>query len=197
MDDVGRIRYQISPVIESIHLEDETITDITTYENNLYVGTSNGQLLHFHRFDDTTEYIPITTINVGTHSVSKILCIESIQRLLVISNRIVLSYVLPELSPCRMKKMKDVTDLQKLDSLVLVLSPTKIRIINIQADTITLAKEINYQGGVACRSCKDSNFIVVANNESYDIIDLDNNRKVPLFSYKSESTVHPWIIPFD
>ena len=39
-----------------------------------------------------------------------------------------------------MKKMKDVTDLQKLDSLVLVLSPTKIRIINIQADTITLAK---------------------------------------------------------
>ena len=65
MDDVGRIRYQISPVIESIHLEDETITDITTYENNLYVGTSNGQLLHFHRFDDTTEYIPITTINVG------------------------------------------------------------------------------------------------------------------------------------
>lgn len=197
MDDVGRIRYQISPVIESIHLEDETITDITTYKNNLYVGTSNGQLLHFHRFDDTTEYIPITTINVGTHSVSKILCIESIQRLLVISNRIVLSYVLPELSPCRMKKMKDVTDLQKLDSLVLVLSPTKIRIINIQADTITLAKEINYQGGVACRSCKDSNFIVVANNESYDIIDLDNNRKVPLFSYKSESTVHPWIIPFD
>lgn len=197
MDDVGRIRYQISPVIESIHLEDETITDITTYENNLYVGTSNGQLLHFHHFDDTTEYIPITTINVGTHSVSKILCIESIQRLLVISNRIVLSYVLPELSPCRMKKMKDVTDLQKLDSLVLVLSPTKIRIINIQADTITLAKEINYQGGVACRSCKDSNFIVVANNESYDIIDLDNNRKVPLFSYKSESTVHPWIIPFD
>lgn len=197
MDDVGRIRYQISPVIESIHLEDETITDITTYENNLYVGTSNGQLLHFHRFDDTTEYIPITTINVGTHSVSKILCIESIQRLLVISNRIVLSYVLPELSPCRMKKMKDVTDLQKLDSLVLVLSPTKIRIINIQADTITLAKEINYQGGVACRSCKDSNFIVVANNESYDIIDLDNNRKIPLFSYKSESTVHPWIIPFD
>lgn len=197
MDDVGRIRYQISPVIESIHLEDETITDITTYENNLYVGTSNGQLLHFHRFDDTTEYIPITTINVGTHSVSKILCIESIQRLLVISNRIVLSYVLPELSPCRMKKMKDVTDLQKLDSLVLVLSPTKIRSINIQADTITLAKEINYQGGVACRSCKDSNFIVVANNESYDIIDLDNNRKVPLFSYKSESTVHPWIIPFD
>lgn len=197
MDDVGRIRYQISPVIESIHLEDETITDITTYENNLYVGTSNGQLLHFHRFDDTTEYIPITTINVGTHSVSKILCIESIKRLLVISNRIVLSYVLPELSPCRMKKMKDVTDLQKLDSLVLVLSPTKIRIINIQADTITLAKEINYQGGVACRSCKDSNFIVVANNESYDIIDLDNNRKVPLFSYKSESTVHPWIIPFD
>ena len=104
MDDVGRIRYQISPVIESIHLEDETITDITTYENNLYVGTSNGQLLHFHRFDDTTEYIPITTINVGTHSVSKILCIESIQRLLVISNRIVLSYVLPELSPCRMKR---------------------------------------------------------------------------------------------
>lgn len=191
------IHYQISPVVENIHLDNETITDITTYQNNLYVGTTNGHLLHFHRFDDTQEYIPLSTIDVGTQSISKILCIESIQRLLVISNRIVQSYILPELSPCRMKKMKDVTDLYLLDNQVLVLSPTKIRIISIHADTITLLKEISYQGGVACRSCKDSNFVVVANHESYDIIDLDNNRKVPLFNYISESKVHPWIIPFN
>lgn len=196
--DIKEIGYRISPVLKDLPLKnDESITAIETYENNIYIGTSHGNLLHFHRFEDTTEYIYITSLEVNSLLITKLLCVPYIQRLLVISNRTTFAFSLPELSPCHMKRMKDVNDLQLLDNRILVLSPSKIRIIKIQDDKIMVTKEINYSGAMAGNSCRDSHFIIVANQENYDIIDLDNNRKVPLFAYKSDTEVNPIIISFD
>ncbi|RCK66083.1 Vacuolar protein sorting-associated protein 3 [Candida viswanathii] len=197
-DAITRIGYRISPVLKDLPLkEEETITALATHENNIYVGTSLGNLLHFHRFEDTTEYISITSLEVNSHPVTKLLCVPQIQRLLVISNRTTFAFALPELSPCHMKKMKDVSDLQLLDNSILVLSPSKIRIIRIQDDKIMVVREINYSGAVTGNYCRDSHFIIVANHENYDIIDLDNNRKVPLFGYKTDADVRPIIVSFD
>lgn len=54
-DDIKQIGYRISPVLKDLSLEeDETITAVETFENNIYIGTSHGNLLHFHRFEDTS-----------------------------------------------------------------------------------------------------------------------------------------------
>ena len=197
-DDIKQIGYRISPVLKDLSLEeDETITAVETFENNIYIGTSHGNLLHFHRFEDTSEYIFITKLEINPHPITKLLCVPFIQRLLVVSNRITFAFSLPELSPCHMKRMKDVNDMQLLSNSILVLSPSKIRIIKIQDDNIMVSKEINYSGAVTGNSCRDSHFIIVANNVNYDIIDLDNNRKVPLFAYKTETEVSPLIVSFD
>lgn len=197
------------------------VSCITTFQDNLYIGTTEGRVAHYYQFEDVDEYILLSQFEVSTdrNCIQKMLVLPNLARLLVLSGNIATIYSLPELSPLNIGKLKDINDFLLLsyslranpttslptDDKVVVFTPTKIRILTIKQDLIRLSKDINYVGsikGVSTASRMSSNFsnlVLVANHTNYDIIDMQNSRKIPLFEYdQPESTekVTPYIIPY-
>lgn len=194
------------------------ISHITTFKDNLYIGTTQGKLAHYYQFEDVDEYILLSQFEVSPDqkSITKMLILPNLQRLLVLSGTTATMYSLPELSPVNIGKLKDINDFLLLsyslranvatalptDDKIIVFSPTKIRILSIKQDLIRLAKDINYNGslkGVSTASKMSSNFsnlVLVANHTNYDIIDMQNSRKIPLFEYNHAEEVLPYIIPY-
>ncbi|RLV89630.1 Vacuolar protein sorting-associated protein 3 [Spathaspora sp. JA1] len=208
-DDTKGLNYQISPFITNISslVEDEFISTITTYESNVYIGTTKGIILHYHRFDDVPEYILISqlTISEQQQTITKILVLPMSKRVVILSGRIAQVYSLPELSPCHIKRMKDINDIELLhiehqpDS-ILVLSPSKLRIVQFQGQQIRIIREIHYTNAITGDSFKSnlsnsSNLIVVADNSNYNIIDIENNRKIPLFEYGARQGEEEQVTP--
>ncbi|KAG7663865.1 uncharacterized protein J8A68_002614 [[Candida] subhashii] len=196
--------YQISPLLTDIPLEEnEQITAISSYNQiNVYIGTNQGRILHYHHFEDVKEYILISQLEISNdlpkHPIDKIICLPNSQRMLILSNRITTFHSLPELSPSHERKMKNINHIEIIDittkesDSVLVLSPSKIRIVQFQENQIKVAREVNYSGAITGTSYKTSNggiIVSVANQDNYDILDIDNSRKIPLFGYKNDSEV--------
>ncbi|CUM65521.1 uncharacterized protein PRCAT00003167001 [Priceomyces carsonii] len=222
----GKALFNIHHLIlcnENGDFDHDSIRCISTYTNNLYVGTLKGRMLHYHKFEDAPDYMLISQLKLSDEllPVKKILIMNGILKALVIVGTICVVYNLPELSACQIGKLKDVNDvlllaysqrvtLQKqeapLDDKVILLSSNKIRIIQIRTDLIKLLKDINYSKGIkgvsaaSSSSINYSNLGLVANEASYDLIDLKQTKKIPLFDYNPsnlpKSDVPPQIIPF-
>lgn len=195
------------------------IACVTCHEQNLYIATSAGVILHYYQFEDAANYILLTDISVS-HAITKMMILPNLQRLLVLANSTTYLFSLPELSPVNIGKLQGVNDIlplsyslrkddsgkstPTLDDKIVAFTSSKIRIISIKKDLIKLARDINYLGsisGVSTASKMSSNFsnlVLVANGSNYDIIDMQNNRKIPLFDYDQVSTekIDPIIIPF-
>ncbi|EGW33671.1 uncharacterized protein SPAPADRAFT_147568 [Spathaspora passalidarum NRRL Y-27907] len=202
INDTNALNYQISPFITNLSLsEDELISTTTTYESNVYIGTTKGIILHYHHFDDVPEYILISQLQISEMPITRILILPVSKRVVVLAGRIAQVYSLPELSPCHIKRMKDINDIALLrienqpDS-ILVLSPTKVRIIQLHGEQIKIVREIHYTNAIAGDSFNPANLIVIADGSNYDIIDIEHNRKIPLFEYRTDQEVSPILTSF-
>ena len=199
------------------------ISTIASYRANLYIGTTTGQLLHYHHFEDAAEYMLILNLQLSDSSrvITKILILPNTERALVLIGSTASVYSLPELSPCHIGKLKDINDLLMLaysaisndsrlqksvavNDKIVAFTSSKIRIIQIDKDQIKLLKDINYSGAVSGISTASrmssnySNLVLVANPSNYDIIDLKMTRKIPLFDYTGNRTnVPPHMVSYD
>lgn len=205
--------------ISSLQNENETITFIASYQANIYVGTSLGRILHYHHFDDASDYILISQLQISEDKpIKKILILPHIERALVLCGAIVSVFIIPEFSPSHIGKLKSIIDLLHLsykenrtkqnpiNQRIIALTAGKIRIIQISQDLIKLLKDINYENALRCETFhfpttpNCDSLIVVANEKNYDIIDLKQTGKVPLFEYnaqaENESRVIPQMVPF-
>lgn len=218
--DGNRQQFKVRQLITDIPLDsaqNESITYISTYQANLYIATSLGQILHYHKFEDAPEYFLISRINVGSERrpINKLLVLSYTERILILSGDTVYVYTLPELSTCRIGKIKDVSYILHLTQLkksipnppndkAIVYTSDKIHLIQFSSDLIKSLKVINYskaRKGISCSSGTSlnySNLCLVANDKNYDIVDLQQTRKIPLFEYTLDPSeeVEPFIVQF-
>lgn len=196
----------------------EAISCISTYKANLYLGTTHGLLLHYYIFDDAEEYILIMKLLVQSGencAIKKLLVVPDVEMCLVLCNRVIYPYTLPELSPCRIGKIKDVNDMSKLSQVknpkvknkhdkIIVYTSSKIRVVQLLQDSVKLLRDIAYVGAVAGLSsaagtlANYSNICLVANDKNYDVVDLQHTRRISLFDYNPGQLelVEPHIVPF-
>ncbi|SGZ53308.1 CIC11C00000005438 [Sungouiella intermedia] len=196
----------------------EAISCISTHKSNLYIGTTKGQLLHYYIFDDAEEYILILSLQIPgceNHPVKKLLVVPDAEMCLVLCNRVIYPYTLPELSPCHIGKIKDVNDVSRLSQVknpkvknkhdkIIVYTSNKIRVVQLLPDTVKLLRDINYAGAVegfssaAGTLANYSNICLVANDKNYDVVDLQQTRRISLFEYNPENVANiaPHIVPF-
>ncbi|ODV61767.1 CORVET complex subunit VPS3 ASCRUDRAFT_69504 [Ascoidea rubescens DSM 1968] len=198
-------------------------TSIESYLSNIYIGTSKGEILHYYYIDETTGYILIsrTKFSDSTEKASKknkkskpkepkpilkMLILPSIKKIVVQSGSIISLFMLPELSPANIGRLKDINDftldfnsLNKLsndplisqqiiktfndnhDNFVPVVLFTKklIRIVLISATSIKLLKDVNYPN--VLKGLRKLSYTLVSTETNYDLIDLNNFQKIPLF----------------
>lgn len=198
--------YSLIPLVQEIPLANEdipnsdqaTITSIEAYETNIYVGTSIGELLHFFKIDEELGYILVSRQKIHTkaRAVRKIVLLPKISRALLLCGSIVSVFMLPEFSPANVGVIKEVNDIciDKPNSAhVTVFSEKCIRLVSISAHGIKLIKDINYVGGKVGRRC--SKLAVVATSSAYDLVDVENTQKVPLFPISSNKPLDPCIVP--
>lgn len=217
--------YSIQKLSIDISLESsEFISAVEAHGPNLYVGSSRGQLFHLYLFEDAEDYIVISQLTIGSSikgPITKILLLEDVEMCLLLSNKVLYSYLLPELSPCNVGKLRDVEDIlmlrqvknskikSKLDKVVAFTS-TRIRLFQFFKDSIKLLKDIPYAGtliglsSAAGTLLNYSNICLVANGSNYEVVEIQQTRRIPLSEYNpsqvefihTEQKVEPHIIPF-
>ncbi|CAG84908.2 DEHA2A13816p [Debaryomyces hansenii CBS767] len=217
-----KFRALVTDLASVVQNEEEIITYIASYQVNIYVGTSLGQILHYHHFEDASDYILISQLQISQDKkpVKKILILPHIERALVLCGEIASVYSVPELSPSHIGKLKKIVDLSYFSNHsplknseirpsieneeVLTLTDDKIRVIQVSKESIKLIKDISYSNAIKCVAFSSLNMsdhgslAVVANEKNYDIIDLKKTRKVPLFDYhpNANDDMYPQIVPF-
>lgn len=215
--------YRFQLVFENATEEDERITCIEKYKSSIYVGTSVGRILHYHNFEDTS-YMLISKMVVSKKSgpITKIVILKEIERALIVCDRTAIAFILPELSPANLGKMRNVTDIVNVprqlhqphkpgndidtsEEYAVVLSNERIRLVRATRDSLKLVKDINYNDALICTSKRVINYynddllVVVADDKNYDMIDISKARKVPLLQYNSttvEDDPRPLACPY-
>ncbi|ODV95633.1 hypothetical protein PACTADRAFT_50329 [Pachysolen tannophilus NRRL Y-2460] len=203
--------YSLVSLINSIPVENSEIpesqnaqvTSIESFDSNIYIGTSVGELLHYFKIDDEIGYMLISRQRFSetkTRQIKKIVLLPSISRALVLSGSILSCFMLPELSPANIGKIKDVNDISldwdsfKLDlrnsnkiaeydqthGIVATLLTKKcIRLVRVASDSIKLIKDLNYPNSIA--GIRRSNYAAAATQFGYDLVDMIRGQKIPLF----------------
>ncbi|KAK9464696.1 hypothetical protein V1512DRAFT_88549 [Lipomyces arxii] len=197
-DDSALAPYIIQPLLSDVLLLSENssgpvqITCIEAWHSSLYLGTSTGEVLHY--FQDVTSTTPsymFASRQVVFHSrypITRILLLPAKSQALVLAHNSVSFFSLPEFSPMnlgRIREVNDITlDLDKIPSetdeqLVTVFTRKLIRIVRVTEKQLTLFKDIDYKGAVT--GIQRSKIALVANESTYDLIDLNSLQKIPLF----------------
>ncbi|VEU21240.1 DEKNAAC102171 [Brettanomyces naardenensis] len=208
--------YKFMPLIEKIPVENISdfpesrgaiITCVEAWDLNVYVGTSAGEIIHMYRIDDELGYIQISRQRFSNSSkirpIRKIIILPEIGKLLVLCGKTVSGYILPELTPADIGKIRDVADmtvdydLVQLDSKgknyttalnhihgdvyvnVTVFTSKSIRLVRIFDDSIRLFKDVHYLNSVT--GVQRSSYAAVATLQNYDLVDVSRSQKIPLF----------------
>ncbi|PVH13574.1 uncharacterized protein CXQ87_001680 [Candidozyma duobushaemuli] len=199
-------------------LGDSRISTVAAHKSNIYIGTTSGSILHLHCFEDAAEYMLILNLRVTEKdaAVTKILPLPDVDLCLVVCNRTLYVYTLPELSPCHVGKIKDVNDVSTLSQVknpktknlldkAIVFTSTRLRVVQYVSQSVKLLRDIPYNGAVlgissaAGTSANYSNICLVANGENYDVVDMQQTRRISLFEHNPEKApgIRPAILPFD
>lgn len=209
--------YVLRPLVQDIPLsegqdENVKITCVELWESNLYVGTSAAEVLHFVAIPPASEdenqaptYIfasrlqPTHTQNNASQSkpgVQQILVLPSIGKACLLANGTLSFYSLPELSPalrnavvsnCSWVGGTDLNDGNENleDGVVLTICVQKrIRLVRI-GNEIRLIRNIEYPSCLV--SARRDRYACVADPQSYALLDVENQQKIPLFPISSLS----------
>lgn len=199
-------------------LGDSRISTVAAHKLNIYIGTTLGLILHLHCFEDAAEYMLILNLRVTEKdaAVTKILPLPDVDLCLVVCNRTLYVYTLPELLPCHVGKIKDVNDVLTLSQVknpktknlldkAIVFTSTRLRVVQYVSQSVKLLRDIPYNGAVlgissaAGTLANYSNICLVANGENYDVVDMQQTRRISLFEHNPEKApgIRPAILPFD
>lgn len=206
------IAYKLTNIsIQEPKLDEEArITTIESWENNMYIGTSRGQIVHYYKIDDSQGYIQISKQWIHQskrNSIRKIIILSEIGKVCVLYGHQLTCLSLPELSPANIGKVKDINDMgfdwadlvihdKKMENKLIkryrfndeafcqliAFTSSSIRILRIFKDSIRLHKEIPFDGGIK-RGVQNGSFVPIARGEAnqYDLIDIEDSKRIPLF----------------
>ncbi|KAI9705677.1 MAG: hypothetical protein M1820_005087 [Bogoriella megaspora] len=194
------------PLSEDGENEDIWITCVEIWDENLYVGTSAGELLHFVRIpqdpsDQSGEanFILASRLQPATSQadgpgVEQILLLPTVGKACIVCNSSLTFYSLPELTPA-FRRLDNCSWVGGLDQnaesrehdsdvavIIMVCLKSRIRLIQI-GDEARKVRDIQF-GGCLAINRKDS-LACVADAHSYAMLDVVQQQKVPLFPISS------------
>jgi len=210
--------YVLRPLVQDIPLSAEEpaveahITCVELCDDNLYIGTSRAEILHFVSIpadpaDETQalQYIFASRLQPAHNApspgslqalpgVQQILVLPSVQKACVLCNGTLSFYSLPELSPAfRNSTIPSCTWVGGVDLsstanhedsgiVVMVCVKNKVRLVRIH-DEARRVRDIEFPGCLT--ATRRENFACVADSRSYALLDVDNQQKISLFPISS------------
>lgn len=184
---------------------DVRITCVEVWDNNLYVGTSAAEVLHFvllpPESDDPAEEptaiiasrLEPTYNQPSQAGVQQILLLPNVNKACIRCNNYLSFYTLPELSPDSNAKPFSSSWIGGLDlnaeqgyddAVVMVGQKSKTRLVKITEDGAPRAlKTIEYGGCVV--SVRRDAFSCAADSHSYALLDVEQQQKIGLFPISS------------
>ncbi|GME92398.1 unnamed protein product [[Candida] boidinii] len=215
--DVSSGPYSLINIVNNIPLENPEIksnvtpiiTFIESWELNLYIGTSIGEIIHMYKIDDELGYIFVSRqqFNVSKiRPVHQIIIFPEIMKALVLCGSTVMAYSLPEFSPANIGKIKDVggisidwnqwdldsngrnyavkysTDVKSNNNskFVEVAVFTKSNIRIVRVFEDSLILYKDIHYQGSIKGLKRGNLVAVATATNYDLIDCNKVQKIPL-----------------
>lgn len=181
------------------------ITCVEVWDNNLYVGTSAAEVLHFvllppESNDPAEEPTAIIasrlepTYNQSSDAgVQQILLLPQVNKACIRCNNYLSFYTLPELSPDSNAKAFSSSWIGGLDlnaehgnegAVVMVGQKSKTRLVKITEDGAPRALKTIEYGGCAVSVRRDA-FSCAADAHSYALLDVDHQQKIGLFPISS------------
>ena len=221
---IGRVNtsslgsYVLRSLVENIPLSgdensaDAHITCVELCNENLYVGTSRAEILHFVAIpaDPTDEsqaqqYIFASRLQPSYNSqaaganevlpgVQTILVLPNVQKACILCNGTLSFYSLPELSPAfNNTTVRNCTwvggvDLDAVDAeeddgaVVMICVKNRVRLVRIH-EAAHRVRDIEFAG--CLKSVRRGNFACVADARTYALLDIENQQKISLFPISS------------
>ncbi|KAI1813560.1 hypothetical protein GGS20DRAFT_553045 [Poronia punctata] len=214
---VLRTLFSDVPLSEDGSRDDIKINCVEYFDSNLYVGTSDSELLHFVQIppeptDDSG--IPIFILasrlrpafpdppgasNASKPGVQEILLLPGIGKACVLCNSTVTFYSLPELSPvfgslqvknCGWIGGVDLNrDIRDPDGATILLSLSKkIQVVRIN-ENARVERKIDFAGSRL--TVRRDSIVCVADSRSYALLEIDHQLKIPLMSISSLDEAQP------
>ncbi len=209
--------YVLRPLVQDIplsteeHTAEARITCVELCDENLYVGTSQAEILHFVSIppdpaeeSSGPQYIfasrlqPAYHLQTFSHSqilpgVQQILVLPKVQKACVLCNGTLSFYSLPELSPAFSRTVPNCTwvggvdisnrlDEEEKGVVLMICVRTKVRLMRIR-DEARMVRDIEFPGCLT--SARRDNFACVADAHSYALLDVENQQKITLFPISS------------
>lgn len=210
--------YVLRPLVQNIplsaeeHTADAQITCVELCEGNLYIGTSQAEILHFVSIpaDPADEsqappYIFASRLRPAHNAqnsgpgqtspgVQQILVLPRVQKACILCNGTLSFYSLPELSPafsnttvpnCTWVGGVDLNAASSEEEngvVVMICVKNKTRLVKIR-DEARRVRDIEFPGCLI--STRRGNFACVADAQSYALLDVENQQKISLFPISS------------
>lgn len=180
-------------------------------EDNLYVGTNSGEILHFVSIPaDHSDELQASTFIFASrlqpkytqssaalqpHSgVQQILLLPAVNKACILCNGTLTFYSLPELSPvfgntmvsnCTWVGGKDLTNgsaTEEANEVIMICLKNRIRLVRIGEEP-RLIRNIEFPG--CLNLARQKNFACVSDAYSYALVDIENQQKISLFPISS------------
>ena len=187
------------------------ITCVEMHGDNLYIGTSQAEILHFVSIpadpsdeSQSPQYIfasrlqPAYNTQSSDHlqvlpGVQRILVLSRVQKACILCNGTLSFYSLPELSPALGNTTVgnctwvggvdlDVIPAEEDGVVVMICVKNKTRLVKIR-DEARRVRDIEFPGCLV--SIRRRNFACVADAHSYALLDVENQQKISLFPISS------------
>lgn len=180
-------------------------------EDNLYVGTSLGEILHFVSLpSDHSDELQTSTFIFASRlqpkytqasnviqphpGVQQILLLSTVNKACILCNGTLTFYSLPELSPafgntmvsnCTWVGGKDLNNEKSTEvasEVIMICLRNRIRLVRIGEEP-RLVRNIEFPG--CLNSARRKNFACVSDAHSYALLDIENQQKISLFPISS------------
>ncbi|MCJ1274594.1 hypothetical protein MMC21_002391 [Puttea exsequens] len=210
--------YILRPLVQDIPLAAEghaapaKISCIELYNENLYVGTTQAEILHFVSIpsdgaDEVSapQYIFASRLQPSYNAqaamalqaspgVQQILLLPTVQKACVLCNGTLSFYSLPELSPAFGNTtvpnstwvggvdLSSKPEDEKTGVVVMICVKNKVRLVRIR-DEARRVRDIEFPGCLI--STRRGAFACVADSRSYALLDVENQQKITLFPIAS------------
>lgn len=187
-------------------------TNLNDSDENLYIGTSAAEILHFvclpGASDDSNEptfilasRLPIPFHNAPSHDapqgVQQIIILPSVNKACILCNGTVTFYMLPELSPafgntkvnhCRWIGGVDLNWEAEAGDVPVVMIAVQRRIMLVQiGEEVRCIKKIEFPGCLV--AARRGTIACAADTHSYSLLEVEYQQKIPLFPISSSSEV--------
>ncbi|KAL1955071.1 hypothetical protein VTO42DRAFT_9060 [Malbranchea cinnamomea] len=218
VDPPGSEPYVLHELVKDVPLVAEHgakayITCVESWNDNLYVGTSAGEVLHFVSLPDDTavtaselSFIFASRLPIGatgnsnptsvTPGVQQILVLPSASKACILCNGVVTFYSLPELSPvygttkvgnCNwiggLNLNESIDNDNRRDPVIMIAAQNRIMLVRICEDRPRSVRYIEYPGCLL--AARRDTIACVADDFSYSLIEVEQRQKIQLFPISS------------